>query len=369
MSNSSRRSKPKKKRRVKVWLVIVLVLLLIVLAAVGGFYFWYSGSLKPAGNAEDKQTIVIEDGESYDQMLDELEQEGFIKSANAAKIYAKLSGSHTHFAGNFTLNKGMSTPEVLQFLADQNNIDKTYAVVTIPEGYWAKQIAKTLCESFPEYKPEDFMNLWNDPAYIDTLAVDYPFLNTEILNNSDLFVKLEGYLFPETYYIDFGSTPDQITRIFLNQFATVYDKYKAQIEASPYTLEEILTLASIVQFESGKADEMPMIAGIFYNRLNQGMPLQSSVTVCYALQDQFDSAQACETNTDIDSPYNTYIYAGIPIGPILNPGEEAIKAVLEPVSSDYLFFVSDIHGDGSIHYAKTYEEHLANVEKFNLNIE
>lgn len=77
------------------------------------------------------------------------------------------------------------------------------------------------------------MNLWNDPAYIDTLAVDYPFLNTEILNNSDLFVKLEGYLFPETYYIDFGSTPDQITRIFLNQFATVYDKYKAQIEASP----------------------------------------------------------------------------------------------------------------------------------------
>lgn len=370
MSKSASPKKPKKKRRLKRWLIVVLVLLLLALGALGGFYWWYSNGLKPTGSASEEETIEIADGETYDQMLQELQDLGFIRSADIARVYSRLSGAPAeHFAGKFRINKGMSTPEILEYLSKQENMELTYAVVTIPEGYWAKQIANELCTYFPEYKPEDFMNLWNDMNYINTLAQDYPFLNPEVLSNEQLFVKLEGYLFPETYYIDCGSSTDQITRTFLDQFQKVYDKYKAQIGASPYNLEQLLTLASIVQFESGNPSEMPTIAGIFYNRLDQNMPLQSSVTVCYALQEKFDSAQACETNTDIDSPYNTYMYPGIPIGPILNPGEEAIRAVLEPKKTDYLYFVSDIHGDGSIHYATTYEEHQANVEKFNLNIE
>lgn len=368
-SGSKQKSKPKKKRRLRRGLVVTLIILILILLATGGFYLWYANELRPTGTASEEKTIEIAEGETYEQLLDQLQSEGLIRSADAAKIYSKLSGDHTHFAGNFRLNKGMSTQEVLKYLSDQNNMEQTYAVVTIPEGYWAKQIAEVLSSHFPEYKAEDFMNLWNDMDYINQLAADYPFLNPEVLSNEQLFVKLEGYLFPETYYIDYGSSMDQITRTFLDQFDKVYEKYKAEIEASPYNLEQLLTLASIVQFESGNAAEMPVIAGIFYNRLDQNMPLQSSVTVCYALQEKFDSAQACETNTDIDSPYNTYMYPGIPIGPILNPGEEAIKAGLEPQASDYLYFVSDIHGDGSIHYATTYEEHLANVEKYNLNIE
>lgn len=263
----------------------------------------------------------------------------------------------------------MDTPEILDYISNPENQELSYAVVTIPEGYWAKQIAEILANQFPQYTQQQFIDLWNDAEYIQTLSESYDFIDPSVLDNEQYFVKLEGYLFPDTYYIDYDMTPDEITRMFLDQFQIVYDEYKDEIENSGYTLQQILTLASIVQFESGDAAEMKDIAEVFYNRLEQSMKLQSSVTVCYALYDEFESAQDCETNYSVDSPYNTYEYEGIPIGPILNPGSEAIAAVLNPNKNDYLFFVSDIYGDGSIHYATTYEEHLANIEKYNLNIE
>lgn len=361
-------SKSRKKRKLRKGPLILLIVLLILILAACSSVLWYVSALKPAGTASTEETIEITEGESFEDLADQLEKDGLIQSALAAKIYAKLNNASAHYAGNYRLNEGMSTPAILKYLGNPDNQELTYAVVTIPEGYWASQVADVLASHFPQYSAEDFMTLWNDTDYINALAKDYSFLNTEILDNDQLKVKLEGYLFPETYYIDYDSTPDQITRTFLDQFQKIYDKYKSEIDASPYSLEEILTLASIVQFESGDAAEMPTIAGVFYNRLDQNMPLQSSVTVCYAIGDKSD-AQACETQTDVDSPYNTYLHEGLPIGPILNPGEEAIKAVLEPEKTDYLYFVSDIHGDGSIHYATTYEEHEANVEKYNLKIE
>ena len=123
---------------------------------------------------------------------------------------------------------------------------------------------------------------------------------------------------------------------------------------------------TFVQFESGTKQDMATIAGVFYNRLNQDMRLESSVTVCYALYDQFDDPQDCETQTDVDSPYNTYLNNGLPVGPILNPGGDALLAVLEPESSEYLFFAADIHGDGKVYYSKTYEEHQRICEELGL---
>ncbi len=109
---------------------------------------------------------------------------------------------------------------------------------------------------------------------------------------------------------------------------------------------------------------MYLVSGVFYNRLGIDMPLQSSVTVCYALYDDFAHASDCETNADIDSPYNTYQHNGLPIGPILNPGKVAIDAALHPQESDYLYFIADIYGDGTVYYAKTFEEHSALVAKY-----
>ena len=141
------------------------------------------------------------------------------------------------------------------------------------------------------------------------------------------------------------------------------------------SLHELITLASIVQYEAATSEDMQRIAGVFYNRLKADMPLQSTVTVCYALYDDLDrsdtdSWKACEASTDIDSPYNTYLHSGLPVGPILNPGEEAIEAVLHPENNDYLFFIADINGvkgeAGKVYYSRTYEEHQKLQEELNL---
>ena len=350
------------------WPAVLLTFIIVMALACCGIGLWYIGETKPTGTESEEVTVAVEEGETSESLFKKLEEDGLIRSVEAAKLCARIRGSADLYAGTFVLNKGMSTEQILEHLANPDNSVLTYNVITVPEGTWAKQIADILAENYPEYTAQDFLDLWNDADYIKTLSETYSFLNPEILNNEQFFVKLEGYLFPETYYMDKDLTSDEITRTFLNQFQTVYDKYKDQIEASGMSLEEVLTLASIVQFESGDPAVMPDIARVFLNRLDQDMPLQSSVTVCYALYDKYSSAKDCETNPDVESPYNTYLHNGLPIGPILNPGEEAIKAVLEPADNDYLYFVADIHGDGSVHFARTWEEHEANVQKYNLNI-
>ena len=163
---------------------------------------------------------------------------------------------------------------------------------------------------------------------------------------------------------------DDITRILLDRFDVMYKENKKAFEKSGYSVQQVMSLASVVQFEASSKKDMETIAGVSYNRLEQGMKLQSSVTVCYALYDDFNDPQDCETNAEVESPYNTYLNEGLPIGPILNPGEEAIKAVLSPKHTDYLFFAADIYNkvDGKVHYSKTYEEHLQICEELGLNL-
>ncbi len=360
----SRHRKKKKHTGLKILLALVLILLL----GAGGSYFWYQSELKPVSSAQENITIEIQEGQTTASLIDELQTKGLIRSDLAARLYLRLQGHLVLYPGNFELSPSMSTPEIFEYLSDPNNKANTYAVVTIPEGKWARDEAKIIAEAIPGVSEQDLLTLWNDQSYIETLAQDYSFIDPGVLNNDIYFVKLEGYLFPETYYIDYSMNADQITRMLLDQFQVVYDQYRPQIEASGYSLQELLTFASIVQFESGNPAEMKDIAGVLKNRLEQGMPLQCSVTVCYALYDDYSTGEDCEVNTDIDSPYNTYQHNGLPIGPILNPGREAIEAALSPADNDYLYFVSDVYGDGTTYFARTYEEHQANIERFNLSL-
>ncbi|MBQ0066520.1 MAG: endolytic transglycosylase MltG, partial [Firmicutes bacterium] len=224
-----------------------------------------------------------------------------------------------------------------------------------------------ISENF-DYSESDIIKQWNDPEYLKQLCEDYEFLDFRDINRSAYKVKLEGYLFPNTYEFKKDATIDEITRTFLDHFNLIYDKYNDDFKNSKYTVHELVTLASVVQFESSSPDSMKTIAGVFYNRMKDGMRLQSSVTVCYALYDDFKDPMDCEVKTDVNSPYNTYIHAGLPIGPILNPGEDAIIAVLEPKKTDYYYFAADIYGnwDGKIHYAKTFAEHEKNCKKMGL---
>jgi UPF0755 protein len=193
----------------------------------------------------------------------------------------------------------------------------------------------------------------------------YPFLTEEIFRDNIRY-RLEGYLAPNTYQFFHETDAKTVTEKILDQQLVVYNTYKDQIEASGHSIHEIYTLASIVQYESGKPDDMKMIAGVFLNRLKDGWPLQSSVTVCYAMdEDNGENWLACEAsaNAEFDSPYNTYKYPGLPPGPIVNPGAEAIEAVLNPTESDYYYFMADV-STGQVYYAKTLDEHNANVAKY-----
>ncbi len=344
-------------------------LLIAIVLVCAGIFTYYLMSLRAVGIGDNKVQFVISQEESYDDVLQNLEEENLIRSSSAAKIYARFSSSSDYYAGVYNLNDGMSTQEILEYISKLENAGNNQISVTIPEGKWAKEIAELVAENNTEISSEDLLEAWNDISYIKTLAKDYEFLDVDVLNNSDYNVKLEGYLFPDTYYFAADADVDTITRTFLDRFSIVYEKYKDDIEESGYTLQEILSLASVVQFESATKEDMEKISGVFHNRLDEDMKLQSSVTVCYALYDDFEDPTDCEVNYDIDSPYNTYKHDGIPIGPILNPGEDAIYATLHPADHEYLYFLADINGDGTVYYSKTLDEHEEKMKELNLVLE
>ena len=346
--------------------IIVVLILVIFVVACGGYYFY---ELTPISDGSKTIDFAIQEGESYDNVLNNLEKKGLIRSARIASLYSKIHTQESYYAGDYEINNGMNTGAVLQYISNVKNTNKEQIKITVPEGKWAKEIAAMIAAKYPKYSTEEILKKWNDISYIKKLAKDYSFLDVDTLNNSNYKVKLEGYLFPDTYALNKDMTIDEITRVFLDRFQDVYETYKSDIENSGYSLQQILTLASIVQFESATKSDMKKIAGVFYNRLDDNMKLQSSVTVCYALYDDFKDAQDCEVNTDVDSPYNTYEHNGLPIGPILNPGEDAIDAVLHPTKSDYLYFVADINGDGKVYYSKTLEEHEKKMEELGLNFD
>lgn len=349
--------------------IFFIIVVLILVLGVGGGTFYFTSNLKAVGNGDTEIDLTIEEGQSFDSVLENMEKLGLIRSSDIAKLYAKIKGTSSYLAGTFEMNDGMSTGEVLNYICDQDNLKHDYLTLKVSEMHWAKGIASNISELYDgKFSTEDILDAWNDIDYIQELAKDYTFLDVSALNNENYKVKLEGYLFPDTYYLNEDATIDEITRTMLDRFDVMYQERKADFESSEYSVHDIIKLASVVQFEASSVDDMKEIAGVFYNRLAQNMKLESSVTVCYALYEDSTNIQACETNTDIDSLYNTYKYEGLPVGPILNPGSDAIDAVLHPNSSEYLYFAADIYNkvDGKVHYSKTYEEHLQVCEELGL---
>lgn len=235
--------------------------------------------------------------------------------------------------------------------------------MTIVEGDWAKHIADKIA-GVTSVTSDELIALWNNEDYLRSIMNDYPFL-TEDIFNENIRIKLEGYLAPNTYNFFQETTAEEVTKKILDESLAIYQKYENEIKKSSLSIHELYTLASIVQYESGNIDDMKKIAEVFYNRMEIGMPLQSSVTVCYALDiNKSDDWTACEVNPNYDSLYNTYKYQGLPPGPIQNPGEDALEAVLNPDQNNYLYFMADVYGDGTVYYAETYEEHEANVNRY-----
>lgn len=343
--------------------VIAISFIVIVAIIIAGFVY-YSSSLKAVQKESEVVSFQVVEGDSINNVVIRLENEGIIRNNTTAKIYSKLNHVNDLKAGSFQLDKSWSTKEVLAFLTNSKNAKADEVMITFQENLWAKDIADKLSEKLP-IEANEFISLWNDEEFLNKMIQKYDFLTEDILNEN-YHVKLEGYLFPETYAFNKKATAEEVTETFLNHFDKIYQKYKSDFDSSERSVHENVILASMIQFESSKVEDMYLVSGVFQNRLNIGMTLGSSVTVCYSLYDDFDSPEACEINADVDSLYNTYIHPGLPIGPVINPGENAILAALHPKETDYLYFLADIYGDGTVYYSTTLEEHEAKMAEFNL---
>jgi UPF0755 protein len=220
------------------------------------------------------------------------------------------------------------------------------------EGSTVPQYAAAIAEKF-SYSAEDILAVWNDREYLSALIDDYWFLTDEILREGIMY-PLEGYLYPETYIItDEDATIQEITQVILAMTDEKLSQRRGAIENSGRTVHQFLALTSVVENESLFQKDRPVIAGVFINRLERGMPLQSDITVLYALQEK--RVDVTYKDLEVDSGYNTYKYSGLPIGPVCSPSAPAMDDVLDYEKSDYLFFFAK--EDGTVIFSKTLEEH------------
>ena len=348
----------------KIIISILVVVIILLLGFLGCFWF-YKENLKAVSNQQEEVIFEVKQGQVQESVLQSLKENNLIRNVDIAKLYIKLHGLSDIKYGIFTLDRSWGTEKIVEALNDATMAKQDEVMITFKEGMWAKDIAKEL-ENKLGVSQKELLSLWNDTTYLQTLIKKYDFLTDDILQN-ETKVKLEGFLFPETYVFRKDASLKEITETFLDHFQLVYERNKADFDKNGKSIYEIITLASMVQYEASTVKDMGLVAGVFENRLAKGMKLESSVSVCYSLYDDLTSGEDCEIQYLTESPYNTYLHEGLPIGPILNPGEDAIKAALNPTKNDYLYFVADIYGDGSVYYVKTYDEQLKNQEKFNLN--
>lgn len=350
--------------------IAAVILLLLVVTLGAGIFLIYDG-LQPVTTTSEEVKFIVEEGSTAKDVTQQLEDEGIIKNADVAYTYIRFLKLTDVKQGIFTLDKSWDLKQMFTYLNDELAATTDQVMVTIIEGDWAKDAASKF-EEVTNVTADELLELWNDKDWISSQKDKYPFITDDMFKEG-VRIYLEGYLAPNTYYINKETTAEEITTTLLDQTLTVYNKYADQIAASGRSIADIYTMASIIQYEAGtNPDDLKTVASVFYNRLEQGMLLQSSVTVCYAIDfdKMTDNWQTCELNPDYDSPYNTYVHEGLTPGPIENPGEAALEAAINPADTNYLYFMAETCENedgvvtGTVHYAETVEEHNANVAEY-----
>lgn len=364
-------AKKKKKSKAKGCLLTLLVLL--VLGGIGGFfgYGYVQESLKPVdASSKDYVTVQIPEGSNIQEIGSTLEKSGLVKHGLIFSFYAKYKGADLK-SGYYNLKKSMSTDELIQELQKGGTPERqepALASLTIPEGYTLEQIAQTVGQLQGDFKEpltaDAFLAKAQDETFISQAVAKYPnLLGSLPTKDSGIRYRLEGYLFPATYTIKESTTVESLIDEMLAAMDKALSPYYATIKEKNLTVNELLSIASLVEKEGAKTEDRKKIAGVFYNRLNLGMPLQSNIAILYAqgkLGQKISLADDAGIDTTIDSPYNVYTHLGLMPGPVDSPSLDAIEASVNQTKSDYLYFVANVE-DGKVYFATTKEEHDQNV--------
>jgi UPF0755 protein len=306
----------------------------------------YHYAHSPSSDDKTGKIIEIMPGQGFSSTTARLAKEGVIISPAKFKIIAAISGDDKKIkAGEYMFSPSMTPASIIYALVN----GKVYMhKLTIPEGYNIQQVAEAV-EHDGICSRDQFENAAKDSAAAMAMGIPGQ--------------TFEGYLYPETYFYPRGTDPSIIVRDMVNRFKKVYKSEWSQREAAlGMTQHQIVTLASIIEKETGAAIERPLISSVFHNRLKENMRLETDPTVIYGIEN-FDG-NLTRVHLRTPGPYNTYMNKGLPIGPIANPGYKSLEAALFPADSDYLFFVS--RKDGTHEFARTYEEHIQNIRKYQL---
>lgn len=321
----------------KTFLVATVVLTVLI-------HFYIALFVPPTSEKVWKE-IEVTEGMSFKAIAGKLKQEGIIRYRGYFEIIGRMQGiAHKVHVGYYGLGSHMSLWKVLEALRRGKVIE--YEVV-VPEGYNLYQIGWTLAQTPLLTDPNRFIDRMHNRDFVRSLGIEAD--------------TLEGYLFPDTYYLPKGIAVDDIARRMVSRYKSVFsDSYRKRAEALGFTEHQIVTLASIVEKEAKVEAERKLVAAVYHNRLKKGMRLQADPTAVYGTRAWVKNVSADDLRRR--SPYNTYLHKGLPPGPIANPGQGAILATLYPENVDYLFFVAQ--GDGSHFFSTDFSDHTKAIDRF-----
>ena len=362
----------KKKSGFKAFFISLLIFLGLISAGAYFGYQYVQSSLQPV-DASSKQyvTVQIPEGANVQTIGSTLEKSGLIKHGVIFAFYAKYKNYSDLKSGYYNLQKSMSTEDIIHELQKGGTAEAqepALANLTIPEGYTIDQMAQAVGQLQGDFKEpltaEAFLAKVQDDNFISQEVAKYPSLLESLpTKESGVRYRLEGFLFPATYSIKESTTIESLIDEMLAAMDKTLAPHYSTIKSKNLTVNELLTIASLVEKEGAKTDDRKLIAGVFYNRLNLGMPLQSNIAILYAqgkLGQKISLADDAGIDTSINSPYNVYTNLGLMPGPVDSPSLDAIESSINQTKSENLYFVADVT-DGKVYYASNKEEHDRNV--------
>ena len=363
-SNLKRAERRKEDRVVRkiVYILTIGILIVAGILAISG-YNYVSAGLKPL-DKNDKKLVQVEvpSGSSNRQIGDILEEGEVIRDGMVFNFYTKFKNLTNFQAGYYQFSPNMTLDQISKELQQGGSAEPLddASKLTVPEGYDVDKIASLVAKK-TDFKKEDFIKVMKDDKFFEQLKAQYPDLLTDAGNAKDVRYRLEGYLFPATYNVHKNRSLEDLVTQMVDTTNQILTPYYSQIKEKGLNVQEVMTLASLVEKEGVTQSDRKKIAQVFFNRIEAQMPLQSDISILYALGEHKEVVTI--KDTEVDSPYNLYTNTGYGPGPFDNPSQEAILSVLDPTENDYIYFVADI-STGKVYYAKTYEEHMELVEKY-----
>lgn len=349
----------------RITVVILAIFLLVIATGSALAYVFVKRSVEPI-DPTSTETVEIEvplgAGSGYIGEL--LEENGLVRSSTIFRFYTRFKNESSFQAGTYTLSPSQSIDELIETLQTGKVIVVPDIKLVIPEGFTIDQVIARLAK-VADIPKEEISEQLSDREYIQSLVNEHEMLTDEVLQEG-IYHPLEGYLFPATYEFNKGVTLNEIIDEMLLPTESMYQEYKDRVADSGRTFHETLALASVVEKEAVSTEDRREIAGVFENRLNDGMKLQSDPTVWYGTGET--SIFTSFADLENDSLYNTYRYEGIPIGPIAAVSRDAFEAVLNPNDTENIYFYArpprEGFPNGEVLFEVDYEDHQENVNKY-----